>query len=135
MQAAAWDVISPLFAGCDAGRSSQTVRGQSAHSMSQRSAPKLFCFPRRQTATLVSHDFPPPFQRCYLREGIRGWTLHSAVSSHPGGGCETPNFLWFATQQGAHRLAQEVRWPPVSGPTFPTEQCPAGQRDLFPTAA
>lgn len=43
--------------------------------------------------------------------------------------------LWFSMQKGAHCLAQEAGWPLTSGPTLPTEQCPAGHRDLFPTVA
>lgn len=127
----AWDIIFPFFL--------LALMLAGAHRPCWGSAltPCHGEMPQSFSASQTFRKKLPPFKRCYLREASREWTLHSAASPRAGGGCKTPNLLClqFATQQGAHGLEREAGWPPISGPTFPTEQCPAGQRDLFPTVA
>lgn len=99
--------------------------------------PKTPLLPRPQTATFVSYDFPPLLKDVIWGRVSEGGHRTLRCPHEPAGAARPQNVLClrWTTQQGAHRLAREARWPPMSGPSLPTEQCPAGQRDLFPTVA
>lgn len=86
----AWDIIFPLFCWPWCGQELADRVGAACSHHATEKCPKALLLPKIPNSHISFLQFFSPFKRCYLREGIRGWTPHSAVSSQAGGGCETP---------------------------------------------